>query len=185
VRGRITEGVAASLGVGSEEADDDFLSVADLGRDGLWEVLARAAAVKADPAGVAGGWPARSGLFFEKPSTRTRVSCEVAAADLGGAPVLKQDEVGLGKRESVADVARTLDRYLDILAFGSSATATWSRWRSTPRRRSSTCCPTWSTPARPWPTCRRWRKPAPSTERPWRSSATATTSLSFLHLAWP
>jgi len=42
----------------------------------------------------------------------------VAAADLGAVPlVLKQDEVGLGKRESVADVARTLDRYLDVLAF--------------------------------------------------------------------
>ncbi|MBN2113775.1 MAG: ornithine carbamoyltransferase [Acidimicrobiia bacterium] len=97
----------------------DLLSVTDLGRDGLAEVLATAAAVKADPARVAGRLAGRKvGLFFEKPSTRTRVSCEVAAADLGAVPlVLKQDEVGLGKRESVADVARTLDRYLDVLAF--------------------------------------------------------------------
>ena len=97
----------------------DFLSVTDLGHDGLAEVLATAAAVKAEPARVAGRLAGRKvGLFFEKPSTRTRVSCEVATVDLGAAPVvLKQDEVGLGKRESVADVARTLDRYLDVLAF--------------------------------------------------------------------
>jgi ornithine carbamoyltransferase len=97
----------------------DFLSVTDLGHDGLAEVLATAAAVKAEPERVAGRLAGRKvGLFFEKPSTRTRVSCEVATVDLGAAPlVLKQDEVGLGKRESVADVARTLDRYLDVLAF--------------------------------------------------------------------
>lgn len=97
----------------------DFLSVTDLGRSGLAEVLARAAAVKADPSRVAGRLAGKKvGLFFEKPSTRTRVSCEVAVSDLGAVPlVLHQDEVGLGKRESVADVARTLDRYLDVLAF--------------------------------------------------------------------
>jgi ornithine carbamoyltransferase len=97
----------------------DFLSVTDLGAAGLDEVLATAAAVKAEPELVAGRLAGlKVGLFFEKPSTRTRVSCEVATADLGAVPlVLKQDEVGLGKRESVADVARTLDRYLDVLAF--------------------------------------------------------------------
>jgi len=97
----------------------DFLSVADLGRAGLGEVLARAAAVKSDPRPVAGALAGKKvGLFFEKPSTRTRVSCEVAAIDLGAVPlVLKQDEVGLGKRESAADIARVLDRYLDVLAF--------------------------------------------------------------------
>lgn len=97
----------------------DFLSVIDLGREGLAEVLATAAAVKADRQRGAGRLAGRKiGLFFEKPSTRTRVSCEVGAVDLGAVPiVLKQDEVGLGKRESVADVARTLDRYLDLLAF--------------------------------------------------------------------
>ncbi len=97
----------------------DFLSVTDLGREGLAQVLATAAAVKADPGGVAGRLAGKKvGLFFEKPSTRTRVSCEVAAVDLGAVPlVLKQDEVGFGKRESVADVARVLDRYLDVLAF--------------------------------------------------------------------
>jgi ornithine carbamoyltransferase len=96
----------------------DFLTVPDLGTDGLAAVLATAAAAKADPDRFAGQLAGRRvGLFFEKPSTRTRVSCEVATVDLGAHPVvLKADEVGLGKRESVEDVARTLDRYLDILA---------------------------------------------------------------------
>jgi ornithine carbamoyltransferase len=96
----------------------DFLSVADLGQAGLAEVLSRAASVKADPHPVANCLAGKKvGLFFEKPSTRTRVSCEVAAIDLGAVPlVLKQDEVGLGKRESASDIARVLDRYLDVLA---------------------------------------------------------------------
>ena len=97
----------------------DFIRVADLGVAGLGEVVELAAAVKQDPdptRGRLGG--KRVGLFFEKPSMRTRVSCELATVDLGAVPiVLKQDEVGLGKRESVADVARVLDRYLDVLAF--------------------------------------------------------------------
>ena len=96
----------------------DYLMVSDLGPDGLAAVLDLSAAVKADPAAYAGRLGgARVGLFFEKPSTRTRVSCEVATVDLGAHPVvLKADEVGLGKREAVEDVARTLDRYLDVLA---------------------------------------------------------------------
>jgi ornithine carbamoyltransferase len=97
----------------------DFVNVADLGHEGLAEVLDLAARVKADRDGVAGSRPgSRIGLFFEKPSLRTRVSCEVAASDIGMVPlVLKQDEIGLGKREAVEDVGRVLDRYLDILAF--------------------------------------------------------------------
>ncbi len=97
----------------------DFLSVTDLPPEELAVVVARAVAVKQDPRSVAGRHAGlRVGLFFEKPSARTRVSTEVATADLGAVPVvLKQDEIGLGKRESVADVARVLDRYLDVLAF--------------------------------------------------------------------
>lgn len=97
----------------------DFLRVGDLGTDGLADVLETAAAVKRDREATRGARSGlRVGLFFEKPSTRTRVSCEVATTELGGIPVvLKQDEVGLGSREAVEDVARVLDRYLDVLAF--------------------------------------------------------------------
>jgi ornithine carbamoyltransferase len=97
----------------------DVLKVGELGVQGLRVVLDLAAAVKRDPAEAAGRLAGASiGLFFEKPSTRTRVSSEVAIADLGAtAVVLKQDEVGLKSRESVEDVARVLDRYLDALCF--------------------------------------------------------------------
>ncbi|MDD2471640.1 MAG: ornithine carbamoyltransferase [Dehalococcoidales bacterium] len=56
-------------------------------------------------------------LLFEKPSLRTRVSFEVAMMRLGGKAIyLSPPEVGLGKREPVADVARVLGRYVDIIA---------------------------------------------------------------------
>lgn len=56
-------------------------------------------------------------LLFEKPSLRTRVSFEVAMHQLGGHAIyLSQSEVGLGSRESTADVARTLSRYVNIIA---------------------------------------------------------------------
>lgn len=53
-------------------------------------------------------------LVFQKPSLRTRVSFEVGMAQLGGCAVmLGPDEIRLGKRESVADVARSLSRLVD------------------------------------------------------------------------
>jgi ornithine carbamoyltransferase len=55
-------------------------------------------------------------LLFEKPSARTRNSSEMAVVDLGGHPVYIQgDEVGLDRRESVEDVARTLGCYHRVL----------------------------------------------------------------------
>ena len=56
-------------------------------------------------------------LVFEKPSLRTRVSFEIAMRQLGGQVIyLSPDEVGLGKRESVADVTRVLNRYVNAIA---------------------------------------------------------------------
>jgi len=56
-------------------------------------------------------------LMFEKPSLRTRVSFETAMRQLGGHAIyLSPDEVGLGKRESVSDVAQVLSRYVDAIA---------------------------------------------------------------------
>jgi ornithine carbamoyltransferase len=55
--------------------------------------------------------------MFQKPSLRTRVSFELAMRQLGGQTVyLSPAEVGLGQRESVADVARVLSRYVDAMA---------------------------------------------------------------------
>lgn len=57
------------------------------------------------------------GLLFEKPSMRTRVSFESAIAHLGGSSIfLTRDEVGLGKRETIADFARVISQYVDLLA---------------------------------------------------------------------
>jgi ornithine carbamoyltransferase len=56
-------------------------------------------------------------LYFEKPSARTRNSMEMAAAQLGAHPVyLQPNELGIGTRESVADVTRTLACYHAIIA---------------------------------------------------------------------
>lgn len=58
------------------------------------------------------------GMLFEKPSTRTRISFEVGMLQLGGHAIyLKGDEVGLGDREPVQDVARVLSRYVDGVMF--------------------------------------------------------------------
>jgi ornithine carbamoyltransferase len=56
------------------------------------------------------------GLYFEKPSLRTRHSCEAAVVQLGGHPVtFRADEVGTGSREPLADIARVLSGYHALL----------------------------------------------------------------------
>lgn len=56
------------------------------------------------------------GMIFQKPSLRTRVSFEVAMKHLGGSAImLGPQEIGLGKRESVPDVARVLSGFVDII----------------------------------------------------------------------
>ena len=91
----------------------DILTVADLGKGGLAEILAlserrdlgRPLAGK----GVA--------LVFQKPSARTRNSMEMAVVQLGGHPIyIQKDEVGLGTRETAEDVARTLACFHEIIA---------------------------------------------------------------------
>jgi len=58
----------------------------------------------------------RLGMIFEKPSTRTRVSCEVGITELGGTPVpLNANEIQLSRGEPVRDTARVLSRYADAI----------------------------------------------------------------------
>ena len=85
-----------------------FLEVDDLSPNELDEVLRRAATPPTERP-LAGR---TVGLYFEKPSLRTRHSCEVAVVQLGGHPVtFRRDEVGSGEREPVADIARVLSGY--------------------------------------------------------------------------
>ncbi len=56
-------------------------------------------------------------LVFEKPSLRTRVTFEVAIRQLGGSAIyLGPTDIGLGKRESVADVAKNLSRWVAVIS---------------------------------------------------------------------
>jgi ornithine carbamoyltransferase len=75
-------------------------------------------------------------LLFEKPSLRTRVSFDVAMQQLGGHSLyLSPGEVGLGERESVADVARVLSRYVDAIAartFKHETVEELARWADVP-----------------------------------------------------
>jgi ornithine carbamoyltransferase len=90
----------------------DLLSIADLNRGEIERLITQARRMKKEEASplLAGKTLA---LLFEKPSLRTRVSFEIAMYQLGGYAIyLSPAEVGLGKRESVADVARVLSRYI-------------------------------------------------------------------------
>ena len=92
-----------------------FLSIADLERDELGLLLERSARLKAERSegSLAGRTVA---LIFEKPSLRTRLSFDVGIAQLGGHCVyLSPAEVGLGRRESVSDVARVTSRMADAI----------------------------------------------------------------------
>jgi ornithine carbamoyltransferase len=58
------------------------------------------------------------GMVFEKPSLRTRISFEVGMHQLGGkALYIGPDEVSIGKRESVSDVAHVLSRYVNVIMY--------------------------------------------------------------------
>ncbi len=93
-----------------------FLSIADVTADELWALLYLARELKAEwQAG--GNQPILKGkvlgMIFQKPSLRTRVSFEMGMVHLGGAAMyLSPNEIQLGQRESVADVARVLSRYV-------------------------------------------------------------------------
>lgn len=95
----------------------DFLEVDALTPDRLAALLDRALAWKDDPAAVPATLAGQGvALLFEKPSARTRSSTEMAVVGLGGHPIyIRPEEVGLGVRESVEDVARTLAGYCTIL----------------------------------------------------------------------
>ena len=114
-----------------------FVSIAELDPGGLAHLLARSSALKAarerrEPL-LAGRTLAQ---IFEKPSLRTRLSFDVGMTELGGHCVyLSPQEVGLGRRESVADVARVVSRMVDAVVLRTNAHETieeFARFASIP-----------------------------------------------------
>lgn len=92
-----------------------LLNVTDLTRGEVLEVL-EMAALPVDSLGRPLGGQGVA-LIFEKPSNRTRHSMEMAVVQLGGHPVYtRADEVGFDVRESVEDIARTMDGYHSLIA---------------------------------------------------------------------
>ena len=98
----------------------DFLDLVDYSREEIHYLLDTACELKRlDMMGIRDEKPLKGkivALLFEKPSLRTRVSFEVAVRHLGGESFyLGSQEVGLGQREAVKDVAQVLDRMVDGL----------------------------------------------------------------------
>ena len=96
---------------------DDFLSAGDLSRDELVDLFRLAREMKDDRRKY---MDSRKGMtlamLFEKPSLRTRVTFHTGIIQLGGAGIfLGPSDINLGKRESVFDVAKNLERMVDII----------------------------------------------------------------------
>ena len=106
----------------------DFLSLADFTRAELEEILHLAARLKRDlkdgkQAPLLAG--KSLAMIFEKPSLRTRVTFEIGMNQLGGTAVnLRHRDIQLGQRESVADIARNLERWVDLIMARTFAHAT-------------------------------------------------------------
>lgn len=95
-------------------AKKDLLTIWDLSAEEVRKILDRSIALKSGADRSLCPLIGKSiGLFFEKTSTRTRVSFEVGVYQLGAQPiVLSPRELQLGRGETIADTARTLSRYL-------------------------------------------------------------------------
>lgn len=93
-----------------------FISSDDLSRKEQAAIIARGGEMKAGASPDSSIRGSAVALIFEKPSTRTRVSFEVAAFQLGGHPLfLRGDELQLGRGETVEDTARVLSRYVSAV----------------------------------------------------------------------
>lgn len=117
----------------------DILSLNDLTREDFISLIEYAIKLKEQT--KAGVCPQlfsgkTAGLIFHKPSLRTRISFEVGVHQLGGSAMFITDnEIQLGVRESIADAARVLSRYLDIIVirtFKQEDLEELARWSTPP-----------------------------------------------------
>ncbi len=117
----------------------NFLAIADYAPETLQSLLDSAIALKEERQD-GGNKPILKdnvlAMIFQKPSLRTRVSFDMAMRQLGGdALYLSPQEIGLGKRESIADVARVISGYVDIVmarVFAHEHVEELAHWASIP-----------------------------------------------------
>ncbi len=95
----------------------DLLWLVDLEPEDIWELVVMARRIKDGRLNVSHDMDGKTlGMIFQKPSTRTRVSFEVAMLQMGGhALYLNWRDLQLGRGESIKDTARVLSRYVDII----------------------------------------------------------------------
>ena len=116
-----------------------FLDIADFTSEEIQGLLTLATNLKAEQK-MGESRPLLKGkvlaMVFQKPSLRTRVSFDMAMRDLGGdALYLSPNEIGLGKRESIADVSRVLSGYVQIVmarVFSHQHILELAKWSSVP-----------------------------------------------------
>lgn len=111
-----------------------LLASSDLTSDQIAGILRLGRRLKERPVPVLEG--VQLALLFEKPSLRTRMSFEVGMRKLGGSAIyMAPQEVGIGEREAIKDVARAVARYVDIVAmrtFGQSNVEEYAAYSSVP-----------------------------------------------------
>jgi ornithine carbamoyltransferase len=95
----------------------DLISINDLTTTEIQKIFTTAADIKANPPDYSGALAGRSvALIFEKPSLRTRVTFDLGATQMGASCVyLDHQNVRLGERESVKDMALNLERWVDAI----------------------------------------------------------------------
>jgi ornithine carbamoyltransferase len=109
----------SGMSSGSAGPRRHFLTVASLSAAEFRSILDLSSRMKAEPDGWRDALPGRRlAMIFDKPSTRTRVSFEAAAVNLGMHPLLlRPDELQVGRGEPPQDTARVLNRLVDALAW--------------------------------------------------------------------
>ena len=117
----------------------DFITIADHSREWIDEVFEISKDIKQKLRSGESYCPLigkTMGMIFEKPSARTRISFEVGMYQLGGYAVyLSPNDIQMGKRESVEDIARVLSRYYDVIMarlFKHSVALTLAEYASVP-----------------------------------------------------
>ena len=117
----------------------DYLAIADYSQEELQELLDLSIKLKKEFQN-GGNQPILQGkmlaMIFQKPSLRTRVSFDMAMRHVGGDAIyLSPAEIGLGKRESIADIARVLSGYVEVImarVFSHDHVVELAKWADVP-----------------------------------------------------